>query len=193
MVFELPALPYDKHALEPHLSARILDDHYGRQHRAHITRLNALVAGTAQEDGSLEQILRTASGELFEQAAEAWNHTFYWHCLSPGGGAEPTGALADAIAARFGAFAAFKEAFGNAAAAHLGDGWAWLVRTDEGGVEILTTPPADTPIAHGRTPLLAIDLWEHAYCLDYPDDRRGYLEAVWALVDWAFVAQNFET
>ncbi|MDR5892589.1 Fe-Mn family superoxide dismutase [Halomonas mongoliensis] len=192
MVFELPALPYDRQALEPHISARTLDYHYGRHHRAHVARLNALVAGTEQADRSLEEIIATASGELFDQAAEVWNHTFFWHCLSPQGGGEPAGALAEAIAARFGSFEGFKEAFGAAAAAHFGSGWTWLVRTAEGDVELLGTRNADTPIAHGQTPLLAVDVWEHAYYLDYQNARPAYLEAIWALVNWAFVAQNFE-
>lgn len=192
MVFELPALPYDRQALEPHISARTLDDHYGRHHRDHVARLNALVAGTEQAGRSLEEIIATASGELFDQASEVWNHTFFWHCLSPQGTAEPEGPLAAAIAARFGSFEGFKEAFSAAATAHFGSGWTWLVRTAEGGVELLSTRNADTPIARGQTPLLAVDVWEHAYYLDYQNARPAYLEAIWALVNWAFVAQNFE-
>ncbi len=191
MVFELPALPYDRQALEPHISARTLEGHYGGHHRAHVARLNALVAGSELAGHTLEELLQAATGELFDQAAEVWNHTFHWHCLSPHGGGEPEGALAEAIAARFGSFAAFKEVFAAAAAANVGSGWAWLVRTADGGVELLTTRNADTPIAHGRTPLLAVDVWEHAYYLDYRNDRAAYLEAIWALVNWEFVAQNF--
>src|SRR5690554_2348169 len=190
MVFELPALPYDRQALEPHISARTLEGHYGGHHRAHVARLNALVAGSELAGHTLEELLQAATGELFDQAAEVWNHTFHWHCLSPHGGGELEGALAEAIAARFGSFAAFKEVFAAAAAANVGSGWAWLVRTADGGVELLTTRNADTPIAHGRTPLLAVDVWEHAYYLDYRNDRAAYLEAIWALVNWEFVART---
>lgn len=191
MVFELPALPYDNDALEPYLSSHALARHYGGYHRDCVTRLNALVEGTGKAGESLEELLDSSTGDLFDLAAEAWNHAFYWHCLAPGAGGEPGGDLADAILARFGSFPAFRKAFNDHANALPGDGWAWLIKTTDGGVEIITTHDGDTPIAHGRTPLLGIDLDEHAYCIDYPHARGTYLERIWALINWDFVSLNY--
>lgn len=191
MAFELPALPYEKNALEPHISAETLDYHYGKHHQAYVTKLNELVENTADADKSLEEIIKSSSGGLFNQAAQVWNHTFYWHCLSPNGGGEPTGALADAINAKFGSFDKFKETFNAQAVGNFGSGWTWLIKTDDGGVDIVNTSNADTPIAHGQTPLLTIDVWEHAYYIDYRNARPKYLENVWNLLNWDFVAQNF--
>ncbi|SDK78486.1 superoxide dismutase [Billgrantia gudaonensis] len=191
MVFELPALPYEKNALEPHISAETLDYHYGKHHRAYVDKLNELIEGTADADKSLEEIIRSSSGELFDQAAQSWNHTFFWHCLSPHGGGQPSGALAEALDARFGSFAGFKAAFDAKAMANFGAGWTWLIETDDGGVEIVNTSNADTPIAHDQTPLLVVDVWEHAYYIDYRHARAKYLENVWQLINWDFVAQNF--
>lgn len=193
MAFELPALPYDKNALEPHISAETLEYHYGKHHQAYVTKLNELIEGTEDADKSLEEIMQSASGNLFNQAAQVWNHTFYWHCLSPHGGGEPSGALAEAINARFGSFARFKETFNANAVANFGAGWTWLIKTDDGGVDIVNTSNADTPIAHGQTPLMTIDVWEHAYYIDYRNARPKYLENVWNVLNWGFVAQNFNS
>ncbi|MFQ3789960.1 superoxide dismutase [Halomonas sp. A29] len=193
MAFELPALPYEKNALEPHISAETLEYHYGKHHQAYVTKLNELIDGTDAADKSLEEIIQTATGGLFNQAAQVWNHTFYWHCLAPSGGGEPTGALAEAIDAKFGSFAKFKEAFTAHAVGNFGAGWTWLIKTEEGGVDIVNTSNADTPIAHGQTPLLTVDVWEHAYYIDYRNARPKYLENVWSVLNWDFVAQNFSS
>lgn len=191
MAFELPALPYEKNALEPHISAETLEYHHGKHHQAYVNKLNELIENTDDANKSLEEIIKSSSGGLFNQAAQVWNHTFYWHCLSPSGGGEPSGALADAINAKFGSFAEFKDAFNAKAAANFGSGWTWLIKTDDGGVDIVNTDDADTPIAHGQTPLLTIDVWEHAYYIDYRNARPKYLENVWSLLNWEFVAKNF--
>ncbi|KAA0013159.1 superoxide dismutase [Fe] [Billgrantia pellis] len=191
MAFELPALPFDKNALEPYISAETLEYHYGKHHQAYVNKLNELTEGTDDADKSLEEIIKSSSGGLFNQAAQVWNHTFYWHCLSPSGGGEPSGALAEAIAAKFGSFDTFKETFNANAVANFGSGWTWLVKTADGGVDIVNTSNADTPIAHGQTPLLTIDVWEHAYYIDYRNARPKYLENVWSVLNWDFVAQNF--
>ena len=191
MAFELPALPYEKNALEPHISAETLEYHYGKHHQAYVTKLNDLTDGSPDANKSLEEIIKSASGNLFNQAAQVWNHTFYWHCLSPQGGGEPSGALGEAISAKFGSFDKFKEEFNAKAAGNFGSGWTWLIKTDDGGVDILNTDDADTPIAHGKTPLLTIDVWEHAYYIDYRNARPKYLEAVWNVINWDFVSQNY--
>ncbi|NIC07615.1 superoxide dismutase [Billgrantia bachuensis] len=191
MAFELPALPYEKNALEPHISAETLEYHYGKHHQAYVNKLNELTEGTDDANKSLEEIIQSSSGGLFNQAAQVWNHTFYWHCLAPNGGGEPTGALAEAINAKFGSFAKFKETFNANAVANFGSGWTWLIKTADGGVDIVNTSNADTPIAHGQTPLLTIDVWEHAYYIDYRNARPKYLENVWNVLNWDFVAQNF--
>ncbi|MFG6137037.1 MULTISPECIES: superoxide dismutase [Halomonas] len=191
MAFELPALPYEKNALEPHISAETLEYHYGKHHQAYVTKLNELTEGTENANKSLEEIIQSASGGLFNQAAQVWNHTFYWHCLSPNGGGEPTGALAEAINAKFGSFEEFKSAFNAKAVGNFGSGWTWLIKTADGGVDIVNTDDADTPVAHGQTPLLTIDVWEHAYYIDYRNARPKYLENVWNVLNWDFVAQNF--
>ncbi|SHE92146.1 superoxide dismutase, Fe-Mn family [Modicisalibacter ilicicola DSM 19980] len=191
MAFELPALPYEKNALEPHISAETLEYHYGKHHQAYVTKLNDLTDGTPDANKSLEEIIKSASGNLFNQAAQVWNHTFYWHCLSPQGGGEPSGALGEAISARFGSFDKFKEEFNAKAAGNFGSGWTWLIKTEDGGVDILNTDDADTPIAHDKTPLLTIDVWEHAYYIDYRNARPKYLEAVWNVINWDFVSQNY--
>ncbi|MBD3894350.1 superoxide dismutase [Fe] [Halomonas sp. ML-15] len=190
MAFELPALPYDKNALEPYLSAETLDYHYGKHHHAYVTELNALVADTEHDHKSLEEIIQSTSGRLFNQAAQAWNHTFYWHCLSPNGGGEPQGPLAEAIVAEFGSFDGFKKRFNAHALGHVGAGWTWLIKATDGGLQILNTDNADTPIAHGQTPLLAVDVWEHAYYIDYRNACHKYLEGIWQLINWEFVNQN---
>ena len=192
MAHELPPLPYAKNALEPHISSETIDYHYGKHHATYVTNLNKLIEGTEHADSSLEDIIKSSSGGLFNNAAQVWNHTFYWNCLSPDGGGEPSGALADAINQAFGSFAAFKEKFSTSAATNFGSGWTWLVKTDDGGVEIVNTSNAATPISEGRTCVLTCDVWEHAYYIDYRNARPKYLEAFWSLVNWDFASQQFQ-
>ncbi|WP_043525987.1 superoxide dismutase [Litchfieldella xinjiangensis] len=191
MVFELPALPYEKNALEPHISSETLEYHHGKHHQTFVDTLNELVEGTNDTDRSLEAIIQSETGALFDQAAEAWNHTFYWHCLSPHGGGEPKGDLAKAVDTRYGSFSTFKERFNSQAMDNFGSGWIWLLKTEDGSLDIVSTRDTDTPIARGLTPLLAIDLWEHAYYIDHRDARKRYLESVWQIINWDFVSLNF--
>ncbi|MGL4601102.1 MAG: superoxide dismutase [Fe] [Plesiomonas sp.] len=190
MSFELPALPYAKNALEPHLSAETLEFHYGKHHNTYVVNLNNLVPGTAFEGKSLEEIVKTSSGPIFNNAAQVWNHTFYWNCLAPQAGGEPTGALADAINSTFGSFDAFKAQFNDAAVKNFGSGWTWLVKKADGTLAIVSTSNAGCPLTEGHTPLLTVDVWEHAYYIDYRNVRPNYLNGFWALVNWEFVAQN---
>lgn len=192
MAIELPALPYEKTALEPHISAETIDFHYGKHHQAYVTNLNNLIEGTDKANQSLEEIIKSAGpGPLFNNAAQVWNHTFYWNSLSPNAGGEPTGALADAINAKWESFAKFQEAFNAAAASNFGSGWTWLVKDDNGELEIVNTSNAGTPITDGKTCLLTVDVWEHAYYIDYRNARPKYLETFWKLANWEFAAQNF--
>lgn len=192
MSIELPPLPYEKNALEPHISAETLDYHYGKHHQTYVTNLNNLIAGTDNEGKSLEELITSTSGGLFNNAAQIWNHTFYWNCLSPNGGGEPTGALADAINAKFGDFATFKEEFSKTAITTFGSGWGWLVKNADGSIELVSTSNAGCPLTEGQTPLLTCDVWEHAYYVDYRNARPKYVEAFWNLVNWDFVAKNLE-
>ncbi|MCB1717262.1 MAG: superoxide dismutase [Fe] [Candidatus Competibacteraceae bacterium] len=190
MAFELPALPYAKNALEPHISAETLDYHYGKHHQTYVTNLNNLVAGTPNEGKSLEEIIKSSSGGLFNNAAQVWNHTFYWNCLSPNGGGEPSGALADAINKKWGSFASFKEEFSKCAITTFGSGWAWLVKNADGSLDLVSTGNAGTPMTEGKTALLTCDVWEHAYYVDYRNARPKYVEAFWNLVNWDFAASQ---
>jgi Fe-Mn family superoxide dismutase len=191
MAFELPALPYAKDALEPHISAETLEYHYGKHHNTYVVKLNGLVPGTEFEGKTLEEIIKTSTGGIFNNAAQVWNHTFYWNCLSPNGGGEPTGAVADAINASFGSFAAFQEKFNDKAVNNFGSSWTWLVKKADGSLDIVNTSNAATPLTdEGVTPLLTADLWEHAYYIDYRNARPEYLKGFWALVNWAFVEEN---
>jgi len=190
MTHTLPELPYPKDALTPHISAETLDFHYGKHHNAYVTNLNKLIAGTEFADAALEEIIAKAKGGLFNNAAQVFNHTFYWNCLSPKGGGEPSGALAAAIDKNFGSFAKFQEAFTKTAATTFGSGWAWLVKKDDGTLEIVSTSNAGTPLTDGQTPLLTCDVWEHAYYIDYRNARPKYIEAFWKLVNWEFVASQ---
>ncbi|MHC8470948.1 superoxide dismutase [Fe] [Plesiomonas shigelloides] len=190
MSFELPALPYAKNALEPHLSAETLEYHYGKHHNTYVVNLNNLVSGTEFEGKSLEDIVKTSSGPIFNNAAQVWNHTFYWNCLAPQAGGEPTGALADAINQAFGSFDAFKTQFNDAAVKNFGSGWTWLVKKADGSLAIVNTSNAGCPLTEGHTPLLTVDVWEHAYYIDYRNVRPNYLNGFWALVNWNFVAKN---
>lgn len=192
MAFELPALPFEKNALEPHISAETLEYHHGKHHQTYVNKLNELVEGTENAGKSLEEIVKTSSGGLFNNAAQVWNHTFYWNCLSPNGGGEPTGALAEAINAKFGSFDKFKETFTNRAINNFASGWTWLVKTQDGGVDIVDTDDAETPLTDDSvTAIMTVDVWEHAYYVDYRNARPKYMEAFWALVNWDFVAKNF--
>jgi len=190
MAFELPALPYATNRLVPYISEETLEFHHGKHHQTYLTNLNNLVPGTEFADLSLEEIIVKSSGPIFNNAAQVWNHTFYWNSLKPNGGGEPTGALADAITATFGSFAAFKEEFSKCAITTFGSGWAWLVKNADGSLALVSTSNAGCPLTTGQTPLLTCDVWEHAYYIDYRNARPAYLEAFWALVNWDFAAAN---
>lgn len=192
MAFELPALPYEKNALEPHISTETLEYHYGKHHATYVTKLNGLVEGTDMASKSLEEVVKNSDGGVFNNAAQIWNHTFYWNSLSPAGGGEPSGALSDAINAKWGSFADFKAALNDKAVNNFGSSWTWLVKTADGGLDIVNTSNAATPLTDSSlTPLLTVDLWEHAYYIDYRNLRPKYLEGFWALVNWDFAAANF--
>lgn len=193
MAFELPSLPYAQDALEPHISARTLSFHHGKHHQGYVTKLNAAVEADASLQGKdLETLIKTTSGGVFNNAAQVWNHTFYWHSMSPNGGGAPTGELAAAIDAAFGSFENFKAQFSAAAGGQFGSGWAWLVKNADGTLAITTTGNAETPVTdEGVTPLLTCDVWEHAYYLDYQNARPSYVDAWWNLVNWEFAAANF--
>ena len=191
MTHELPPLPFATDALEPVISKETIEFHYGKHHQAYVTNLNNLVPGTEFEDASLEDIVLKAEGGIFNNAAQVWNHTFYWNGLSPDGGGEPTGALAAAMDKAFGSFAAFKEAFIKSAVGNFGSGWTWLVKQPDGSVAIINTSNAANPMRDGLTPLLTIDVWEHAYYIDYRNARPKYLDEIWKLVNWDFVTSNF--
>ena len=192
MAIELPALPYDRTALEPHISGETIDYHYGKHHKAYVDKLNELIAGTEFADLPLEDIIRKSQGAMFNNAAQVWNHTFYWHCLQPGGGGEPAGKLADGINAAFGGFARFKEEFNKTAIGTFGSGWAWLVQRQDGTLALVSTSNAATPLTGDDIPLLTCDVWEHAYYIDYRNARPKYLEHFWNLVNWEFVAGNMK-
>ena len=192
MSFTLPELPYAKDALAPHISAETIEFHYGKHHQTYVDKLNGLVEGTELESQSLEDIVKSSEGGVFNNAAQVWNHTFYWNCLSPNGGGSPTGPVADAINAAFGSFEAFKEQFTNSAINNFGSGWTWLVKKADGSVAIVNTSNAATPLTDASvTPILTVDVWEHAYYVDYRNARPKYMDAFWALVNWDFVNQNF--
>lgn len=191
MAIELPPLPYALNALEPHISRETLEYHYGKHHQAYVTKLNDLLPGSGFENHTLEDIIKASSGAMFNNAAQVWNHTFYWHCLTPNGGGEPSGELATQIQKAFGSFSAFQEQFTKTAIATFGSGWAWLVRTPEGKLEIISTSNAGTPLTDKKKALLTCDVWEHAYYIDYRNARAKYVESFWKCVNWAFVAKNF--
>ena len=190
MEHKLPMLPYAMDALEPFISKKTLEFHYGKHHQAYVNNLNKLIVGTAFEEATLEDIIRKASGGIFNNGAQVWNHTFYWNCLKPAGGGEPTGRLADVINRDFGSFGAFKEKFTAAAATLFGSGWAWLVKTADGKLEITQESNAGNPLKTGATPLLTCDVWEHAYYLDKQNVRPDYIADFWKLVDWEAVASR---
>jgi Fe-Mn family superoxide dismutase len=188
MPIELPALPYARGALEPHISAATLDLHHDGHHRAYVEETNRLLAGSGLEDASLEDIVRRARGRLAEQAAQAWNHGFYWTCLSPRGGGEPDGRLGELLSRQYGDFARFRDEFNRMALGLFGSGWIWLVQRPDGSPGIVATRGAATPLTGTDAPLLACDVWEHAYYLDRQNQRAAYLAAFWKVVDWNAVA-----
>jgi Fe-Mn family superoxide dismutase len=192
MAFELLALPFAKDALAPHISSETLDYHHGKHHATYVAKLNGLVDGTDMADKSLEELIRSTEGGVFNNAAQVWNHTFYWNCLSPNGGGEPTGALADAINAKWGSFAAFQEAFNTSSVNNFGSSWTWLVKTADGSLAIVNTSNAATPIQdESVTAVMTVDLWEHAYYIDHRNARPAYLNGFWQLINWEFASSNF--
>ncbi len=193
MSFSLPELPYARDALAPHISAETLDYHYGKHHKTYVDKLNGQVEGTEYAGMSLEEVIKNSSGGVFNNAAQIWNHTFYWNCLSPNGGGEPSGELAAAIARDFGSFEAFREQFSDTAVNTFGSGWAWLVQNTDGTLALVSTSNAETPLTGDAKPLLTCDVWEHAYYVDYRNARPKYVEAFWNLVNWDFVASQMNS
>ena len=192
MAIELPPLPYARDALAPHISAETIDYHYGKHHQAYVTNLNNQIKGTDLDDADLETIVRKAQGGMFNNAAQVWNHNFYWQCLSPNGGGAPDGKLGEAITKAFGSFDAFKEEFTKLSLGTFGSGWGWLVQRPDGALGLVSTSNAGTPITGDDTPLLTCDVWEHAYYIDYRNARPKYLEHFWNLVNWEFVASRLK-
>ena len=191
MAFELPQLPYSKDALAPHISAETLEFHHDKHHAAYVNKLNELVATDVKWQGkSLEDMIRSAEGPVFNQAAQVWNHTFYWHSMAPKAGGEPTGAIAEAIKTAFGGFAEFKEKFSKAAEGQFGSGWAFLSKGADGKLVIDATSNAGNPLRDGKKPILTCDVWEHAYYIDYRNARPKYVAAWWNLVNWEFANKN---
>jgi len=188
---KLPNLPYAMNELEPFISKETLEYHYGKHHQAYVNNLNNLIPNTEFENLSLEEIIKKSSGGIFNNAAQIWNHTFYWHCLSPKSAKEPNGKLAEAIQQKFGSFTEFKKLFSEAAIKTFGSGWAWLVKNPTGELEITTTSNAGTPLTSANTALLTCDVWEHAYYIDYRNARPTYVEKFWEIVNWDFVAECF--
>jgi len=190
MTHQLPELPYGMSALEPHISKETLEYHYGKHHATYVNNLNNLLKGTEFESQELEEIIKQSDGGIFNNAAQIFNHSFYWNCLSPSGGGEPSGKLADLINQSFGSFSKFKDAFSQKAATLFGAGWAWLVKNQDGTLGIQQSPNAACPLTDGLVPLLTCDVWEHAYYIDYRNARPKYVEGFWNLVNWDFVSRN---
>ncbi len=191
MAFELPELPYAKDALEPYISEKTLEYHYGKHHQAYVNKVNDQAKGTEFENASLEEIIKKADGGVFNNGAQVWNHTFYFMQFSPNGVREPLGELKDAIENKFGSFDKFKEEFSNAAATLFGSGWAWLVKDENGELEIVQTANAGNPLRESKTPLLTCDVWEHAYYLDKQNARPKYIEDFWNVLDWNVIAERY--
>ncbi len=191
MAFELPALPFARDALAPHISEETLDYHYGKHHNTYVVTLNSLVEGTEFASMSLEEVVMKSEAVMFNNAAQVWNHTFYWNCLSPNGGGEATGVVGEAIVAKWGSFDAFKEAFSAACVTNFGSGWTWLVKNASGELEIVKTSNAACPLTDGLTPVMTCDVWEHAYYIDYRNARPQYVAAFWNLVNWDFINSQF--
>jgi Fe-Mn family superoxide dismutase len=191
MEHTLPPLPFAKNALAPNMSEETLEYHYGKHHQTYVTNLNKLIPGTEFENLSLEEIVKKASGGVFNNAAQIWNHTFFWNSLSPKGGGAPAGALADAINAKYGSYDKFKEEFTKVATGTFGSGWTWLVKKADGSLDIVSTSNAATPLTTDSKPLLTLDVWEHAYYIDYRNARPKFIEAFWNIVNWDFASKNF--
>jgi superoxide dismutase, Fe-Mn family len=192
MEHKLPELPYTRDALAPYISAETLEYHYGKHHKTYVDNLNKLIPGTEFENSSLDEILKKASGGIYNNAAQIWNHTFYWNCLSPKAGGEPSGPVANSITKNFGSFAQFKDKFTNSAVTLFGSGWAWLVYNPDDSLTIEAVSNAGNPLKDGKKPLLTCDVWEHAYYIDYRNARAKYVEAYWNLVNWKFVEQQLK-
>ena len=190
MEHKLPELPYDKNALEPHISAETLEYHHGKHHATYVEKLNELIKGTAHEKQPLVEIVMTAEDGIFNNAAQHWNHSFFWQCLSPKGGGEPTGEIAERITQQWGTFTKFKEEFSTEATEEFGSGWIWLMINKENKLQIMTAPDAETPMAAGMKAVLTLDVWEHAYYIDYRNERPEFIEAFWEIVNWDFVNLN---
>lgn len=191
MIHELPKLPYELTALQPVISKETLEYHYGKHHKAYVDNLNKLIPGTEFADATLEHTILKSSGPIFNNAAQIWNHSFYWNCLTPNPG-EPKGKLADAIQKKFGSLDEFKKLFTQAAVGTFGSGWGWLIKNEKGELEIISTSNADLPMKHNKKALLTCDVWEHAYYIDYRNARPTYVENFWKIVNWEFVEQNFD-
>jgi superoxide dismutase, Fe-Mn family len=192
MKHELPALPYPKNGLEPSISAETLEYHHGKHHAAYVTNINNLIKGTEFENLGLEEIIKKASGGIFNNAAQVWNHSFYWNCLKPGGGGQPKGELSKAINSTFGSFDNFKNEFTQKAVTLFGSGWAWLVKNKDGSIAVVQTSNAGNPMTEGKKAILTCDVWEHAYYIDYRNARPKYVEAFWSIVNWGFAEKNFQ-
>ena len=193
MTFKLPKLPYELDALQPHISKETLEYHYGKHHQKYVDTLNQLIEGRPEEKKSLEEIIiESKQGKLFNQAAQTWNHTVYWHCMSPNGGGVPKGKMAEVINESFGSYESFKKEFSDKAAALFGSGWTWLIRNDKGKYEIVQTGDADTPVRTGQKAILTCDVWEHAYYIDYRNARPKYIEAWWNTINWEFAEANIQ-
>lgn len=192
MPFSLPPLPYEKNALEPYISAETLEYHYGKHHAAYVNKLNSLIQGGPMDGLSLEEIILKSEGPVFNNAAQVWNHTFYWHSMKPKGGGNPSGDLAKEIEKHFSSIEEFKQKFTDSALNRFGSGWAWLVKNAQGELEIVSTSNAENPMTSGKHPLLTCDVWEHAYYIDTRNDRAKYVSNFWQLVNWDFVADNFK-
>ena len=190
MAFELPPLPFEKNALEPHISEQTVNFHYGKHHKTYVEKTNKLIQGTVFENASLERIIKEADGGIYNNGAQAWNHTFYWNSLSAKGGGAPTGDLLKMIERDFGSFEEFKSQFTNSATTLFGSGWTWLALTDDGKLTIIQESNAGNPLRHGMTPLLTCDVWEHAYYLDRQNRKPEYVDAFWALVNWNAIAER---
>jgi Fe-Mn family superoxide dismutase len=192
MTHSLPPLPYAEDALAPHISKETLSLHHGKHHATYVEKLNGLIEGTDFADSSLNEIVKNADGGIFNNAAQAWNHAFYWHCLSPSGGGDPSGPVADAIARDFGDTSSLREQFSDALTTLFGSGWVWLAKSRDGKLSIESRSNAGNPLTDGMQPILTCDMWEHAYYVDYQNQKKQYVEAFWKLVSWEFAAENFE-
>lgn len=191
MAFSLPQSPYSRDALAPYISEETINYHYGKHHQTYVNKLNGLIEGTEFADKTLEDIITSSTGGIFNNAAQAWNHAFYWTCLAPNAGGEPTGALAEAINKTFGSFTEFQKVFTESAVNNFGSGWTWLVKNSDGSIAIVNTSNAGNPLTEGQTPLLTCDVWEHAYYIDYRNVRPDYMAAFWKLVLWIQIEKNF--